>query len=142
MDEEEITKEELAKYINNLDEDAKVIVCKKSEDIPKIFKTTGEKIKTGKHLFLFLRNLGGAVVAVWVAALALAPEWTPTMPEVVKITADKAPELIAQIDFSFPYDEDPKHPYYRIDGVLPSGQMDSLSAYDVPSTGIHPDLLS
>lgn len=138
---EEDLRSEVVKYIKNLSEDATIIVCKKSDDIPAIFKLTGEKITAGKNLLIYLRNKLGWVVAVWMVALTIAPEWTPTLPDIVNFAVDRGPELMAQLDFSFPYDPPSGIHWVQFRGVDSTGQPNPDSTITIPATGFDPRLL-
>jgi len=135
------SKEEVIKYIKDLAEDATIIVCKKKEDIPVIFNTTGERLKTKKNWLIYLRNGLGLVATVWIAALELAPEWTPTLPHVVDFSYDRASSMIAQIDFSFPYHPPKDIHWIQFQGVDQSGNLNSDTTYQFPASGIDPRLL-
>ena len=136
-----MTKDELSEVLSDLDENVTIIVCDKDSQIPVAFKSTGERVTKSGKVYYFLRNPLGLIVTVWIALLALAPEWTPTFPVVLDAVTDEISEVLALMEWGDPVKSNVDG-FLRIDGMLPSGELDVLSSYNVPLSSFEPDFLS
>jgi hypothetical protein len=140
---QEMTKEEVQKFVGKLADDAKIIMVTSKSQIPIFLLTHAETLAVGQRVFKYLRNSLGAVTAVWIFMLTLFPEITPTPLQTYKIVYDHAPQMIAAIDFSFPYSlPDTQKPWVLFPGILPDGQKMPEANYYVSGSGIAPNLFS
>jgi len=134
-----MTRQELLKYIPDLPDGASITICKSQDDIPITIRLTSETIQTEDKKFsiVFLRNAVRGITAVWVFASALLPDWIPAAPKLWIASAN----LLASINFSFPYFQNAEKPPAVFQNTLPTGQHLNGVTYVVPPTGFAPDLL-
>jgi hypothetical protein len=134
-----MTRQELLKYIPDLPDGAVITICKSADDIPATIRLTSETIQTEDKKFsiIFLRNAVRGITAVWVFASALLPDWIPAAPKLWIASAN----LLANINFSFPYFQNANKSLVVFENTLPTGQHLDGVTYIVPPTGIAPNLM-
>jgi hypothetical protein len=133
-----IDRKELLKFLDNVSEDVIITIAEKSSDIPKEFLYNAERITLKKRIIYFLRDpkkIIYSVFVLWITALTLAPEWTPTLPKVVSVVYEEACNYYQDIDFSFPYPTDDKIEMVAFHDMTPKGERLVGSTYSVPITG-------
>ncbi len=97
-------REELKKYIDDLDDDAEIIVIKSREQID-VLPHRCERIDVpGKILWVLKRLIGGTwkVAIVWIVLMDLFPGDIPKPKAVILQTADLISYVLHHVDYAFP----------------------------------------
>lgn len=141
-----MNKDDLEKLLGKLPDDVQIIEIKTADDIkyfPKDILEEAERVTTKDSVIVFLRRMWKGVKrvgTVWVVALALFPEIAPTPIKVIQVAAPKIQQVVAKIDFSFPYEENlGNRPFIEFPNLPPSGTQIMGTTYQVPPIGISPD---
>jgi hypothetical protein len=143
MDLQKLTVAELREHLRDLDDKAEIIMVTSNRQVPVFLLKHAETLTVGQRVYKFLRNQGGAIVAVWIFMLTMFPEITPTPIQAYKTVNDQIVVTIKQIDFSFPYAvPDPEKPWILFPDTLPSGSRQEGANYYVSGSGISPTALT
>lgn len=138
MNELPTTRKELQKYIGELSEGATITICKNKDDIPITLRLVSETVTTESGAtIIFLKNIQGFAVSVWVFANVLFPDYIPKPSKLIVATST----MISRFNFSFPFFQNAGKPMIQISEQLPSGEHISGASYYLPPTGVPPELL-
>lgn len=136
-----LTIEELQAQLGDLDPKAKVIWVESEDEMPVLLSKHAETLSVGKYLFKFLRNKAKKIILIYGMLLSFFPELVPTPMQIAKTIYDHTPQIIASIDFSFPYPvPDTQKPWISFPDTLPNGSSHIGATYYASGSGIAPQV--